>query len=230
MEKRFLDQIKRRTWRSPFSEGLPSRWAGSCTQRQYRKIYWAVKDGLIYLNENNKKKWRPFEADLSLWGHYMWMEQWQLPHKFYRTARHHASPGTDCSKSPGCLCVPPCYIYFLRREALPSHEPRSCAGTEQHPQGTGFPPDRRNTSAVWRELPQSHSPHHLTVAKRAAEAFNTSLNGCLWDTNHRGLKRDRIRTSAVSRALWCHLSMACLKLEEIVHNITWSWATLFLSR
>lgn len=121
MEKRFLDQIKRRTWRSPFSEGLPSRWAGSCTQRQYRKIYWAVKDGLTYLNENNKKKWRPFEADSSLWGHYMWMEQWQLPHKFYRTARHHASPGTDCSKSPGCLCVPPCYIYFLRREALPSH-------------------------------------------------------------------------------------------------------------
>ena len=90
---------------------------------------------------------------------------------------------------------------------------------------TGY---RGNTSASWRELPRSHSPHHLTAAERAAEAFDTSLNGGLQDTNHRGLQWDKISTSAVSRALWCHLSMASLKLEEIFRNITWSWAILFL--
>lgn len=74
MEKCFLDQIKRRTWRSPFSEGLPSRWAGSCIQKQHRMIYWTVKDGVTYLNENNKPQWRPLEADSSLWGHNMQME------------------------------------------------------------------------------------------------------------------------------------------------------------
>lgn len=55
MEKRFLDQVKRRTGRSPFSERLPSRRAWSCAQRQQKKMCWAVKDGITHWKENNYK-------------------------------------------------------------------------------------------------------------------------------------------------------------------------------
>ena len=99
MEKRFLDQIKRRTWRSPLSEDLPSRWAGSCTRKQHGKIYWAAKDGFIYLDERNFKKQRPFEADSSFWGHCMQTKQWQFT-QVLQTCRGPRVPGHRLQHEP----------------------------------------------------------------------------------------------------------------------------------
>lgn len=54
MEECFLDKIERRTWRSPFSEGLPSGWAESCTGATQE--YLLDSKGWLYLFNEKKKK------------------------------------------------------------------------------------------------------------------------------------------------------------------------------
>lgn len=52
MEECFLDKIERRTWRSPFSEGLPSGCAGGCTGATQEHLL--DRKGWLYLFNEKK--------------------------------------------------------------------------------------------------------------------------------------------------------------------------------
>lgn len=78
MEKCFLDKIERRTWRSPFPEGLPSGWAEGCTGATQEHLL--DRKGWLYLFNEREIKMKTSEA--FLWRHSAWMEPWQLPHTF----------------------------------------------------------------------------------------------------------------------------------------------------
>lgn len=84
MEECFLDKIERRTWRSPFSEGLPSGCTGGCTGATQEHLL--DRKGWLYLFNEKNIKIKTSEADLSLWKHCVQVEPQQFPRSLYRAA------------------------------------------------------------------------------------------------------------------------------------------------
>lgn len=79
-----MDKIERRTWRSPFSEGLPSGCAGGCTGATQEHLL--DRKGWLYLFNEKNIKIKTSEADLSLWKHCVQVEPQQFPRSLYRAA------------------------------------------------------------------------------------------------------------------------------------------------
>lgn len=118
MEKCFLDKIERRTWRSPFPEGLPSGWAEGCTGATQEHLL--DRKGWLYLFNEREIKMKTSEA--FLWRHSAWMEPWQLPHTFtglQGTVSHLAQlqPVSSCKEfSTSSLDPEPSYPFPIKKK------------------------------------------------------------------------------------------------------------------